>query len=304
MSNLKYVLDIECFLMLIEPIAKKYIKIKDIEYCFFTKNLRYPVLSKDKFNIKDLENEPTLSMYSAPMMKDIIKVLFARNSRYSKYFIINPKNNSYNDFHNIFKKYFRNEQALELKDDILDYLIKETYNFITNKIVVLMSFTKPEEILQVISNELNVFIEDLLLKITDIEFIEKNSIIRRFEDSVFLQEKSQEFINYHNDYFKNLIEIYLLKDIKHNINYKLNDNGIIDIETIICNFLPGIKEEEVEYIYNIICKLDDQIKTLFPDSLFDHIIEVDDEYSSHIIIQKSHILEVRMQELEENLLRS
>lgn len=304
MSNLKYVLDIECFLMLIEPIAKKYIKIKDIEYCFFTKNLRYPVLSKDKFNIKDLENEPTLSMYSAPMMKDIIKVLFARNSRYSKYFIINPKNNSYNDFYNIFKKYFRNEQALELKDDILDYLIKETYNFITNKIVVLMSFTKPEEILQVISNELNVFIEDLLLKITDIEFIEKNSIIRRFEDSVFLQEKSQEFINYHNEYFKNLIEIYLLKDIKHNINYKLNDNGIIDIETIICNFLPGIKEEEVEYIYNIICKLDDQIKTLFPDSLFDHIIEVDDEYSSHIIIQKSHILEVRMQELEENLLRS
>lgn len=304
MSNLKYILDIENYLILIEPIAKKYIKIENIEYCLFTKNLRYPILSKENFNNKDLQNTPTLCMYSAPMIKDIIKVLFARNSRYSKYFIINPKNNNYNEFYSIFKKYFRHEQALTLKDTILDYLIKETYNFITNKIAILMSFSTVEEILNTISNELNVFIEDLLTNITDIEFIEKNKIIRRFEDSVFLQEKSQEFITYHKDYFTNLINTYLLKDIKHNINYKINDNGIIDIETIIKLFLPDIKDDELEYIYNIVCKLDEQIKIQFPDTLFDHVIDIDDEYSSHIITQKSHILEIRMQELEDSLLRS
>lgn len=87
MNNDKYIIDIENYLIPIEEIAKKYIEIEDIEYCVFSSKLRYPLLNKN--DCKHFYHEPQMSMYCAPMMKDVIKLLFAKKSNYSKYFFKN-----------------------------------------------------------------------------------------------------------------------------------------------------------------------------------------------------------------------
>lgn len=95
MSN-KYILDIENYLIPIEEIVKKYIQIEDIEYCVFSKKLRYPLLNKNECT--ELYHTPQMSMYCAPMIKDILKLLIAKKSLYYKYFIKNHIVNKESNF--------------------------------------------------------------------------------------------------------------------------------------------------------------------------------------------------------------
>lgn len=93
---IKYILELENYLIPIEQIVKKYIVIKDIEYCLFSSKLRYPLLDKSICN--ELYREPQMSMYCAPMIKDVIKYLFAKNSSYSRHFFSNVISNNKNHY--------------------------------------------------------------------------------------------------------------------------------------------------------------------------------------------------------------
>lgn len=80
----QYLLDIENYMVLIEPVVKKYRHIENIEYCLFSNKLRYPLL--DKSDCNELFRQPQMSLYCGPMMRIILKYIFATSSRYARYF--------------------------------------------------------------------------------------------------------------------------------------------------------------------------------------------------------------------------
>lgn len=80
-------LDLEPHLYIIEAIVKEFIVIEDIELCWFVRGLRYPI-EKSKVHALGFDsvyNYPTLSLYSAGIVKDTIAYSIALNSRYKKH---------------------------------------------------------------------------------------------------------------------------------------------------------------------------------------------------------------------------
>lgn len=305
MNNDKYIIDIENYLIHIEQVAKKYIVIEDIEYCVFSDKLRYPLLNKSI--CKDLYREPQMSMYCAPMIKNIIKVLLAKNSFYFKYFILEHKNSYFEEFVSSFIDFFKTDLDIIIPEDtrlenlrvenfkssIIDIFNKDVYNFILTSMV---SFKNFDLALENISNNLYVFLENKLDTLTNYTFIEKYGDIAKVKDFIFGQERCQIFIDDNVDLF-NTIYTSILKKNGDNI-YKINDDGIFNIETIIKNFLPGIQSDELEFIYGIIIKMDDDVIKNLPSNVGDYVIEIDDDNIYHILTTTKHILEVRLKEFE------
>lgn len=299
MINEKHIIDIENYLLLIEGIAKKYIHIEDIDCCVFSDKLRYPLINKNVSGV--LSREPQMSMYCGPMIRDIIKVLLARDSFYFKYFILDYKNDFSNEFTNRFNMVFKNDLTLLLeKNTILDDIviknfITEIYNFILSRITSLKDFDK---ILESIASEFNSFMVDKLTSLTKNNFLRKNGEITRIENGIFTQETCDWFISVNKDFFKSIHESFIKKS-DENV-FKVNDNGIFNIDTIIKNYLPGITNEELDYVYSVISKIDDNVLKKLPSSINDYIVEINDDYICHILTATKHILEVRLKEVEEN----
>ncbi len=297
MNNDKYIIDIENYLIPIEEIAKKYIEIEDIEYCVFSSKLRYPLLNKN--DCKHFYHEPQMSMYCAPMMKDVIKVLLARNSYYFKYFILDYKNSFFEEFSINFIEFFKHDLKLVipeingLENHIIENFTKDVYNFILTNIV---SFKDFNIAIENMSSNINTFLINKLHVLSNNNFVYKDNEMYRSEDVLFSQAKCLIFIENNIELFKTIYNNFIKKssdDI-----YKINDNGIFNIETIIKNFIPYITNEEVEYIYNIISRMDDDVLKRLPENIADYTIDINDDNSYHIITTINHILEVRLKESE------
>lgn len=305
MINERYIIDIENYLILIEGIAKKYIHIEDIECCVFSNKLRYPLFDKNVGGT--LFREPQMAMYCAPMVKDIIKVVLAKNSFYFKYFILDYKNSYFEDFVSNFIDFFKTDLDIIIPEDteienikvenfkssIINNFNKDVYNFILTRMV---SFKEFDLALEDISNNLYVFLENKLDYLTNHIFIERYGDISRVTDVIFGQERCQIFIDDNVDLFKVIFNSFIKKngdDI-----YKINDNGIFNIETIIKNFLPDIQNDELEFIYGVITKMDDDVIKNLPSNVNDYVIEIDDNNIYHILTTTRHILEVRLKETE------
>ena len=305
MINERHIIDIENYLILIEDIAKKYIHIEDIDCCVFSDKLRYPLLDKNVGG--SLFREPQMSMYCAPMMKDIIKVILAQNSFYFKYFILDYKNSYFNEFATNFIDFFNNDLEIIIPEDteienlrvenfkssIIDNFNKDVYNFILTSMV---SFKNFDLVLEDISNNLYVFLENKLDYLTTRTFIEKYGNVARVKDFIFGQERCQIFIDDNVDLFKIIFNSFIKKNSDD--VYKVNGNGIFNIDMIIRNFIPYISNEEVEYIHNVIDKMDDDVLKRLPSNIADYILEINDDNSYHIITTINHILEVRLKEAE------
>lgn len=297
MNNDKYIIDIENYLIPIEEIAKKYIEIEDIEYCVFSSKLRYPLLNKN--DCKHFYHEPQMSMYCAPMMKDVIKVLLARNSYYFKYFILDYKNSFFDEFSISFIEFFKHDLKLVipeingLENHIIENFTKDVYNFILTNIV---SFKDFNIAIENMSSNINTFLINKLHVLSNNNFVYKDNEMYRSEDVLFSQAKCLIFIENNIELFKTIYNNFIKKS-SYDV-YKINDNGIFNIETIIKNFIPYITNEEVEYVYNIISRMDDDVLKRLPENIADYTIDINDDNSYHIITTINHILEVRLKESE------
>ncbi len=297
MNNDKYIIDIENYLIPIEEIAKKYIEIEDIEYCVFSSKLRYPLLNKN--DCKHFYHEPQMSMYCAPMMKDVIKVLLARNSYYFKYFILDYKNSFFEEFSINFIEFFKHDLKLVipeingLENHIIENFTKDVYNFILTNIV---SFKDFNIAIENMSSNINTFLINKLHVLSNNNFVYKDNEMYRSEDVLFSQAKCLIFIENNIELFKTIYNNFIKKSSDD--VYKINDNGIFNIESIIKNFIPYISNEEVEYVYNIISRMDDDVLKRLPENIADYTIDINDDNSYHIITTINHILEVRLKESE------